>query len=58
MQIKVFLTLQVDDDEYPVPVDGELKDFNLRWHEDAALTVVLASKGYPNAFEKPFFIAN
>ena len=39
-------------------VDGELKDFNLRWHEDAALTVVLASKGYPNAFEKPTEIKN
>ena len=26
MQIKVFLTLQVNEDEYPVPVDGELKE--------------------------------
>ena len=26
MQIKVFLTLQVDEDEYPVPVDGQIKD--------------------------------
>ena len=26
MQIKVFLTLQVDEDEYPVPVDGQIKE--------------------------------
>lgn len=30
--------------------DGELKSFDLRWHDDAALTVVVAAKGYP---EKP-----
>ena len=30
--------------------DGELKSFDLRWHEDAALSVVVAAKGYP---EKP-----
>ena len=24
MQIKVFLTLEIDEDEYPVPVDGML----------------------------------
>ena len=27
--------------------DGVLKTFDLRWHDDAALTVVMASKGYP-----------
>lgn len=27
--------------------DGVLKDFDLRWSEDAALTVVMAAKGYP-----------
>jgi len=27
--------------------DGELAHFDLRWHEDAALTVVVAAKGYP-----------
>ena len=32
--------------------DGELKDFDLRWYDDPALTVVLASKGYPGAYEK------
>jgi hypothetical protein len=26
MQIKVFLTLQVNEDEYPVPVDGQIKE--------------------------------
>jgi len=30
--------------------DGELGRFDLRWHDDAALSVVLAAKGYP---EKP-----
>lgn len=28
-------------------VDGVLGSFDLRWHDDAALTVVLAAKGYP-----------
>jgi phosphoribosylamine---glycine ligase len=28
-------------------VDGVLKTFDLRWHEDAALSVVLAARGYP-----------
>ena len=32
--------------------DGELKDFDLRWHSDAALCVVLATRGYPDAYEK------
>jgi phosphoribosylamine--glycine ligase len=27
--------------------DGVLDTFDLRWHEDAALTVVLAANGYP-----------
>jgi phosphoribosylamine--glycine ligase len=30
-------------------VDGVLNTFDLRWHEDTALTVVLASRGYPGA---------
>jgi phosphoribosylamine---glycine ligase len=33
-------------------VDGVLKTFDLRWHEDAALTVVMASRGYPGAYGK------
>ena len=32
--------------------DGELKDFDLRWSDEAALCVVLATKGYPGAYEK------
>jgi phosphoribosylamine--glycine ligase len=37
--------------------DGQLKSFNLRWHDEAAMTVVLASKGYPGAYEKGSVIA-
>jgi phosphoribosylamine---glycine ligase len=32
--------------------DGMLKNFDLRWHADAALTVVMAAKGYPGSYEK------
>ena len=32
--------------------DGELKDFDLRWFDEAALTVVMAANGYPGAYEK------
>ena len=32
--------------------DGELKDFDLRWYDEPALTVVLAAKGYPGAYER------
>ena len=32
--------------------DGELKDFDLRWRDEAALCVVLATDGYPGAYEK------
>jgi phosphoribosylamine--glycine ligase len=28
--------------------DGVLKDFDLRWHDEAALGVVLAARGYPD----------
>jgi len=33
-------------------VDGQLKNFNLRWHDDAALTVIMAANGYPGAPQK------
>jgi phosphoribosylamine---glycine ligase len=33
-------------------VDGVLDTFDLRWHEEAALTVVLASRGYPGEHAK------
>jgi len=32
--------------------DGQLKNFNLRWYPNAALTVVMAAKGYPGPYEK------
>jgi phosphoribosylamine--glycine ligase len=32
--------------------DGVLDSFDLRWYEDAALTVVMAAEGYPGAYEK------
>ncbi len=40
----------------PVPAfiaacDGELTDFDLRWHDAAALTVVMAADGYPGPCE-------
>src|SRR5262245_19987155 len=32
--------------------DGMLKNFDLRWYADAALTVVMAARGYPGAYHK------
>jgi phosphoribosylamine--glycine ligase len=32
--------------------DGALSHLDLRWRDEAALTVVMASKGYPGAYEK------
>ncbi|HEV2627404.1 MAG TPA: phosphoribosylamine--glycine ligase [Pseudolabrys sp.] len=32
--------------------DGQLKNIALRWYEDAALTVVMAAKGYPGDYGK------
>jgi phosphoribosylamine--glycine ligase len=32
--------------------DGVLRNFDLRWHDDAALTVVMAAKGYPGDYAK------
>jgi len=32
--------------------DGQLGNFHLRWHDKAALTVVMAAKGYPEAYRK------
>jgi len=33
-------------------VDGVLSKFDLRWYDDAALTVVMAAKGYPGSYGK------
>lgn len=30
--------------------DGQLKNVSLRWSDDAALTVIMATKGYPGAY--------
>jgi phosphoribosylamine--glycine ligase len=32
--------------------EGGLKHMDLRWYDDAALTVVMAAKGYPDAYDK------
>src|SRR5690606_2514230 len=32
--------------------DGVLSSFDLRWYEETALTVVMAAKGYPGAYDK------
>jgi phosphoribosylamine--glycine ligase len=32
--------------------DGQLKNFDLRWYPDAALTVVMAAKGYPGEYKR------
>ncbi len=32
--------------------DGTLKSFDLRWYPDAALTVVMAARGYPGSYER------
>jgi phosphoribosylamine--glycine ligase len=37
--------------------DGMLKNFDLRWFADAALTVVMAARGYPERYAKGTEIA-
>lgn len=37
--------------------DGQLKNFDLRWFADPALTVVMAAKGYPGDYAKGSIIA-
>ena len=32
--------------------DGQLKNFSLRWFDDAALTVIMATRGYPGEYGK------
>ncbi|MGA9796845.1 MAG: phosphoribosylamine--glycine ligase [Rhizomicrobium sp.] len=38
--------------------DGQLANIDLRWRDEVALTVVMASKGYPGAYEKGTEISN
>ncbi len=37
--------------------DGQLNHFSLRWLDDAALTVIMATKGYPGPYAKGSVIA-
>jgi phosphoribosylamine--glycine ligase len=49
------LMLRLKSDLVPALIaarDGVLKTFDLRWHDDAALTVVMATKGYPGVYAK------
>src|SRR4051812_31960053 len=32
--------------------EGQLKNFSVRWYDDAALTVIMASRGYPGDYAK------
>ena len=36
--------------------DGQLKNFSLRWFNDVALTVIMATKGYPGDYGRGFAI--
>ena len=49
------LMLRLKSDLLPALIaarDGVLDTFDLRWRNDVALTVVMAAKGYPGAYEK------
>jgi phosphoribosylamine---glycine ligase len=49
------LMLRMKSDLVPALVaarDGMLKSFDLRWHDDAALTIVMAAKGYPGSYQR------
>ena len=49
------LMLRLKSDLLPALIataDGVLETFDLRWHDDAALTVVMAAKGYPGDYAK------
>jgi phosphoribosylamine--glycine ligase len=49
------LMLRLKSDLLPALIaarDGQLKHFDLRWHDEAALTVVMAAKGYPGNYGK------
>jgi phosphoribosylamine---glycine ligase len=49
------LMLRLKSDLVPALVaasDGMLRNFDLRWHDDAALTVVMAAHGYPGTYAR------
>ncbi|MGY6708637.1 MAG: phosphoribosylamine--glycine ligase [Rhizobiaceae bacterium] len=54
------LMMRLKDDLLPLlngAVDGQLSHMSARWRDDAALTVVMAAKGYPGTPEKGSVIA-
>lgn len=49
------LMLRMKDDIVPALLacaDGQLKNFSLRWYDDVAITVIMATKGYPGDYGK------
>lgn len=49
------LMMRLDSDILPVlkaVADGELAGKSLKWKDEAAMTVVMAARGYPGAYEK------
>ena len=49
------LMLRMKDDIVPAllaSADGQLKNFSLRWRDDVAITVIMATKGYPGDYGK------
>jgi phosphoribosylamine---glycine ligase len=49
------LMMRLKDDLLPLldgAVSGQLSHMSVRWHEEAALTVVMAARGYPGSVEK------
>jgi len=49
------LCMRLESDLLPALIavsDGALDTLDLRWHDDAALSVVLAARGYPGAYRK------
>ena len=55
------LMLRMQSDILPALIascDGQLKSFNVRWFDEAALTVVMAAKGYPGNYGRGSEIKN
>ena len=55
------LMMRLKSDILPVLIaahDGVLNAVDTRWHDEAAVTVVMAAQGYPGAYEKGSIIAN
>jgi phosphoribosylamine--glycine ligase len=55
------LMLRMQSDIVPALIaacDGQLKSFDVRWFNEAALTVVMAARGYPGSYERGSEIRN